>query len=309
MAGLLTSRRGAWAGLATYAVAWGASAYALYAGGSEDFQSAIVILPVYGVVFSVVAWIATLGQAAAPLPVRRPRLELTAVLVYLGLYAVLFTGVGLNVFHAAFPSTTDRMGAALLIAIKLVVHVGLPFALLAALGGRPGSLFTARANARGFWLCLVLIGGCGVAFMALVSPAFRNIAALGLPPGELAVATLGATLWLAIEAGLCEEYLFRAVLQTRLAAVLQSEAGAVFLAALLFALAHVPGLYLRAGADVSGHSASLVQVIAYAIAVLSPIGVSLGFVWARTRSLLLVVLIHALVDVTPQIPQFVKTWM
>jgi membrane protease YdiL (CAAX protease family) len=50
-------------------------------------------------------------------------------------------------------------------------------------------------------------------------------------------------------------------------------------------------------------------VIAYAIAVLSPIGLGLGFVWARTRSLLLVVLLHALVDLLPGVSGFAHTWV
>jgi membrane protease YdiL (CAAX protease family) len=66
---------------------------------------------------------------------------------------------------------------------------------------------------------------------------------------------------------------------------------------------------MRVGADVAGHSANLLAVVAYAIAVLSPIGLGLGFVWARTRSLLLVVLLHALVDVLPGVPDFAHTWI
>ena len=49
-------------------------------------------------------------------------------------------------------------------------------------------------------------------------------------------------------------------------------------------------------------------VIAYAIAVLSPIGLGLGFVWARTRSLLLVVLLHTCVDLLPGVSDFAHTW-
>jgi uncharacterized protein len=125
----------------------------------------------------------------------------------------------------------------------------------------------------------------------------------------LVAATGGTFAWLAVEAGLCEEFLFRAVLQTRLAAVMKTEIGAAAIAALLFALVHVPGLYMRAGADVAGHSQSLLAVIAYAVAVLSPIGLGLGVVWVRTRSLLLVVVLHTLVDLLPGIPDFAHTWM
>ncbi|HWA62815.1 MAG TPA: CPBP family intramembrane glutamic endopeptidase [Caulobacteraceae bacterium] len=307
MAGWIGARRGALAGLLVYALAWAASAFALQSAGSEDFGTAIVVAAVYGAGFSLVAWLCTLGERAPAIPVRRPALEAAAVLAFMAAYAVFFTGFGLNAFHAAFkPGRTE---AALLVALKLLVHVAAPVLLLLALGAKPGALFTVNARSRGFWLCLVILGAASLGFMTVVSPSLKHIAALNLTPASLGLATAGAFAWLAVEAGLCEEFLFRAVLQTRLAAAIRSEAGAVFLAALVFALAHVPGLYMRAGADVSGHSQSLVQVIAYAIAVLSPIGLSLGFVWVRTRSLLLVVLLHALVDLLPNIPDFAKTWM
>jgi len=77
----------------------------------------------------------------------------------------------------------------------------------------------------------------------------------------------------------------------------------------LFALAHVPGLYLRGGGEDAGASKDLLQVIGYSIAVLSPAGLFLGFVWVRTRSFLLIVLLHAMVDVLPNTAELAKTWM
>jgi membrane protease YdiL (CAAX protease family) len=84
--------------------------------------------------------------------------------------------------------------------------------------------------------------------------------------------------------------------------------GAVFTGALIFALVHVPGLWMRGQVSDAGHSQSFVLVMAYTIAVLSPAGVFLGFMWARTKSLLLVVLLHGLIDVLPFIPEFVHRW-
>ena len=124
----------------------------------------------------------------------------------------------------------------------------------------------------------------------------------------MAWAAPASFLWLALEAGLNEEFLFRAVLQTRLAAVLKSEVGAVVIGAVLFALAHVPGLYLRGTPDTNGYSKDLIQVIAYVIGSLSPLALLFGTLWARTRSLLLVVLLHAAVDVLPNMAEFLKTW-
>ena len=293
--------------LAFYALAWCGSAAALFAIGSDDAVAAPIILVVTGIGFSLVAWALTRREAPPAVPVPRPGLELGVVLGFLVLYAVFFTGYGLNAFHAAF--APGRLEAVLLTAFKLVVHIGLPVQILLAIGGKPGALFTAGARSRGFWPILLVLGAISLAFIGLVSPSLKQIAALKLSPPMLVAATGGTFAWLAVEAGLCEEFLFRAVLQTRLAAVMKTEIGAAAIAALLFALVHVPGLYMCAGADVAGHSQSLLAVIAYAVAVLSPIGLGLGVVWVRTRSLLLVVVLHTLVDLLPGIPDFAHTWM
>jgi uncharacterized protein len=291
--------------LALYAVVWCASAAVLFATGSDDAIAAPIILLVTGIAFPLIAWALTRREVPPPIPVRRPGLELGVVLAFLALYAVFFTGYGLNAFHAAF--APGRPEAVLLVALKLVVHVVLPVLILLAVGAQPGALFTARLNTRGFWLVLLVLGAISLAFIAVVSPSLKQIAALKLSPPVLAATILATFGWLAVEAGLCEEFLFRAVLQTRLAAVMKTELGAAAIAALLFALVHVPGLYMRSGADVAGHSQNLVAVIAYAVAVLSPIGLGLGVVWARTRSLLLVVLLHTLVDLLPGVPDFAHT--
>jgi membrane protease YdiL (CAAX protease family) len=89
---------------------------------------------------------------------------------------------------------------------------------------------------------------------------------------------------------------------------LRTEAGAVVAGALLFALAHVPGLYLRGHPGVDGYSPDPVRVIAFTVGVLSPVAVLFGTLWARTRNLLLIVLLHAAVDVLPNLSDFVKTW-
>jgi membrane protease YdiL (CAAX protease family) len=115
-------------------------------------------------------------------------------------------------------------------------------------------------------------------------------------------------IWIALEAGLCEEFLYRAVLQTRLAAVRRSELGAVVTGALIFALAHAPGLYLRGKPEVDGWSTDPLQVVAFTVATLSPLALLFGTLWTRTRSLLLIVLLHAAVDVLPNLSEFLKIW-
>ena len=184
----------------------------------------------------------------------------------------------------------------LVLAVKLVVRA--PALLLALLGAKIAPLFNSGLGRPGFWLPLLVLGAIILALMCVVSPALDEIKALHASIATLLWGAPATFIWLALEAGLCEEFLFRAVLQTRLAAVLKTEAGAVATGAVLFALAHVPGLYLRGHPGVDGYSADPVQVIALPIAVLSRWRCCSAR-WARTRSLLLIVLLHAAVDVLP----------
>jgi uncharacterized protein len=307
MNGVIRRHGGLIASATVYLAAWAGAVTLLAATGSDGAGDALAVFVIFGLVFCAIGWLTTLGRPSVPVPVRRPRLEAALVLAYLAAYAVFFTGFGLNAFHAAFPA--GRSEALLLAAFKLAVHVALPAALLLAAGASLAPLFAGRPGGRAFWLSLVVLGAAILAVMSVISPSLKQIAALGLRPGSLALASAGAFVWIAIEAGLCEEFLFRAVLQTRLAAVMKSELGAVLIAALVFALVHVPGLWMRGSASDAGHAQSLLQVIAYAVAVLSPAGVFLGFMWYRTRNLLLVVLLHALVDVLPFIPEFAHRWL
>jgi len=50
------------------------------------------------------------------------------------------------------------------------------------------------------------------------------------------------------------------------------------------------------------------QVAAFTLATLSPIAILFGVLWMRTRSLLLVVLLHASVDFLPNLSEFIRIW-
>jgi membrane protease YdiL (CAAX protease family) len=115
-------------------------------------------------------------------------------------------------------------------------------------------------------------------------------------------------LWLVVEVGLVEEFFFRSLLQSRLSLFLRSEMSGIVLASLIFGLAHAPGIYLR-GAETltaTGGSPSLVGTIGYSVAMLSVTGFFLGLIWARTKNLLLVALIHAAGDLLPNFSEMAR---
>jgi membrane protease YdiL (CAAX protease family) len=291
--------------VSAYLVLWGAATAYLAAKGA-DWTLPAISLAVFGFALPLLSLPLTAKAAAPKIAVARPKLELWAVLGFLGFYAVFFLGWGMSATRAVFPAGREQ--DLLVLAVKLLVHVAAPALLLAALGAKIAPLFSFRLGLWVFWLPLVVLGAGILGVLCYVSPALSEIEAVHAPVLTLLWAAPLSFVWLAIEAGLCEEFLFRAVLQTRLAAVLRTEAGAVVAGALLFALAHVPGLYLRGHPGVDGYSPDPVRVIAFTVGVLSPVAVLFGTLWARTRNLLLIVLLHAAVDVLPNLSDFVKTW-
>ena len=79
--------------------------------------------------------------------------------------------------------------------------------------------------------------------------------------------------------------------------------------ALLFGLAHAPGLHFPSAATLGSRSASFMAGgIGYSVAVTSVAGIFLGVLWMRTRNLLVVVLVHAAGDLLPNLVQFVRAW-
>ena len=291
--------------IAVYGVLWALSTAYLFAKGA-DWTFPLVSLAIFGLALSGLAALLTRRAQPPAVPVARPGLELGAVLAFLGIYAVVFLGWGLGAARAAVPAGPAQELAVL--ALKLVVHVGLPSLLLLVLGASLKPLFDPGVGRRGFWPTLIVLGVVLFGLLSVVSPSLKQIAATHASAATLAWAAPATFVWYALEAGLCEEFLFRAVLQSRLAAVLKSSAGAVVIGAVLFSLAHVPGIYLRGNPEVDGYSTDVLQVAAFAIATLSPIALLFGTVWARTRSLLLLVLLHSAVDTLPNMAEFIRTW-
>lgn len=293
----------AFAGL--YLVLWGGSTAYLAVKGA-DWTFPLISLGVFGLALSGLAWLLTRNARPPAILVQRPTIELAAVLGFLAVYAVGFLGFGMTAVKGVFPPGPQQ--EVLVLGVKLLVHVALPALLLMALGARVAPLFAARANRPGFWPPLIVLAAILTGLLAVVSPSLKQIAELHPSLGTLAWAAPLSFAWIALEAGLSEEFLFRAVLQTRLAAVLRSEVGAIVVGALVFALAHAPGLYLRGAPGVDGYSTDPLQVAAFTLATLSPIALLFGVLWMRTRSLLLVVLLHASVDFLPNLSEFIRIW-
>jgi membrane protease YdiL (CAAX protease family) len=292
-------------GVGVFLALWGGSTGYLAAVGA-DWIFPIASLAIFGAGLSLVGLLTTRGAKTYPVEVANPRKESAAILLYLALYATLFLGPGMSLLRTEIPE--GRVQETAVLAAKLGVHVALPAILLLILGAKIAPLLRSQIPPRIFWRTLLIVGAIILALLAIVSPSLKEISALDVSTATLAWAAPASFVWIALEAGLNEEFLYRAVLQTRLAALFKSAWAGVALTSILFGLAHAPGLYLRGGPDVDGWSTDVIEVIAHTIATLAPVSLFFGFLYARTNSLLLVVLLHASVDFLPNFADFVRTW-
>lgn len=292
-------------GVVLFLALWGGSTAYLGMTGA-DWTFPIISLAIFGVGLSAIGWLTTRGSKTAAIEVRNPAKQSGAVLIYLALYAVLFLGFGMGALRENIPEGREQelavMGA------KLVVHLVLPAILLVLIGGRLAPLLKSQIGARQFWRTLIVIGAIILALLAVVTPSLKQIGETDAPLSLLVWAAPASFVWIAIEAGLNEEFFYRAVLQTRLSALFKSAWTGIAVTSILFGLAHAPGLFLRGGPETDGWSTDPFQVIAYTIATLAPLSLFFGFLYARTKSLLLVVLLHGMVDVLPNMAEFIRTW-
>lgn len=284
------------------AVAWLASFWWLMRAPGADPVEPLFLLGSLGLVFPALAWALTRKPRSASPPLSRPPTALTPMLAYLAVFSIAILGWGFSAVHARWPEQPAQ--AVVLIVVKLATMVALPaWLFLRAPGTRPRF-----AGARLWWvfaaMAIALIG-----FQAMFGRGLRTLGELGPTAATLAWAIPLCWLWQVLEAGLCEEVLFRRVLQQRIADATGSQVAAILWASLLFGLAHAPGLYLRGGHAMEGVAqASPLWALTYAVTMIAPAGIVFGVLWARTRSLWLIVLLHGTVDLLPQLAPFIRDW-
>ncbi len=293
-----------WAYLALYAV----TLFAMNRIGGFDPVLPLAILAVLGVGLSALAWLATRGVEPMPIFLKDKKGEMAATAACL-LPVIAFITWGLTWLNAAFPA--EPWNTLVITGAKLALFVALPAAmLLLGWGYRLGELFPAGFGGRKQIRAAVVMSIILVLFQAALGRGLKDLQQAQLSAGWLAVGIPLGLLWAALEAGLVEEFFFRELLQTRLAGWLRSEIGAVVLMSLLFGLAHAPGFYLRGGRSLEGlgeHPAALLA-FGYSIVVTSVAGFLFGILWARTRNLWLVALVHGAGDWLQSIVPFVRMW-
>lgn len=289
------------------AVGFAASAYLVSLAVLQREPGASLVEPLFllvllGVVFPLLAWSLTLKPTAAIRPAPGPA-GLPQVLLYLGVFSLLVLGWGFSAIAQAFPDEPAQSVVQAL--VKLLTMVALPLWLFTQWRSRGSRPF----GRRRLMLVFAVMSLAYLALQAVFGRGLQSLAELAPAASTLLWAIPACWLWQTMEAGLAEEVLFRRVLQEKLAIASGSHVAAVAWASLLFGLAHAPGLWLRGGHLMEGVAhATPGWAVAYSIVMIAPAGIVFGVLWARTRSLWLIVPLHGMVDLIPQLAPFIRTW-
>lgn len=297
----------------------------LYAAGltvllqNKNFElgGALIVLVLFGLIFPALAWLATIRAVPLSISVRpsgREILVLSGFIVALSIYLI---GGPQWIDNHLPEAWTDSSKIKLFVTLakKLIVFVALPFAVFRfAFGYRLrdfGIQFEGLRALAGNHLPVVLVVGVAlVAFQYFVGGGAAPVRHGNFSKHQLLVGLPLCFIWLVIEVGLVEEFFFRALVQSRLAAWFKSEVSGVVLMSLVFGSAHAPGFIFRQAGSVEGLGAnpSALDAIAYSIVVLSVSGILFGVMWARTKNLFALMLIHAAGDLLPNFANFVQVW-
>jgi membrane protease YdiL (CAAX protease family) len=281
-----------------FAGAYLASIAFLAISGNFPVENIIGVLLLFGVGFTAIAWLLT--RKTEPLLPTKPfdnREWIWLTLLMLAVSGVLAVGFS----NPGLPESS-RLSQLLVLVKKPGLFFVLPYLVY-----RWRFSYTLRDFGFLKWreifrkqdvITFIVLGA-----LVLVFTWFASRQAAPFRNGEFPATTLllglpTVFLWLLLEVGLTEEFFFRALLQDRLTVALGSKTGGILWSGLLFALAHVPGVWLRGSGSLEGlpPDAGLLTCIAYCIPVMGLAGIFLGIVWARTRNFWLVAGIHALVD-------------
>lgn len=291
--------------VAIYAVA-----LAVLVVGGRPLGDVIGALVILGVLLPLVALAAT-ARMPPPEPSQPWRHGDALLVIGLLAWIVLFLLVKGPLLAMLLPADPDpRLHESVNTLLKLFAFVLVPWLVLRrrglgwASGGRP------TAPGRRLMVAFVVMALAALAVQALLGSQFKRLLAGDFTTAQIALGGALCFAWMSLEAGVVEEFFFRWFLQGRLAAWAGSEVSGIFLSALIFGLAHAPGILLRgAGVDEGlGDSPGMVTTLAYVIATQGVAGLSFGVLWSRTRSFVLVVLLHGFFDALSNTASFIETW-
>jgi membrane protease YdiL (CAAX protease family) len=287
-----------------------AGAVVVLVANQRPLGDAIGALVILGVLLPLVAMLAT-ARMPRPAPAAPWRSGDATLIVGLLAWIVLFLLAKGPLLAALLPSDPDpRLLETVNTLLKLFAFVLAPWLVLRQRGLSWASGGRSTASRSQLVVAFVLMALAALAVQALLGSQFKRLLTGDFAGSEIALGGVLCFAWMSVEAGVVEEYFFRWFLQSRLAAWAGSEVSGIFLSALLFGLAHAPGILLRGAGVEEGLGAvpGVASTLAYVVVTQGVAGLSFGVLWARTRSFVLVVLLHGFFDALSNTASFIETW-
>lgn len=255
----------------------------------------LVILAIFALVFPLAAWLTTLGVRTPEAERPAGAAELAATFGLVALVALMLIPGPSAIADWLAPGLAPLPREVLIVWVKITMFVVLPAIVLGMLFSRkPGDfgLGASRLSLPRAALVFIVVAGLFNGVQFLFSDQAEPFRSGQYSAGTLAVVGLITFIWMGVEAGLVEEFFFRAVLQERVAQALKSPLAGALIGAFVFGFAHAPGIALREGG-------SWPDAIAQAVLILTPAGFAMAYLWMRTRNLLLLAMIHGAGDLVP----------
>ena len=293
-------------------------AFAILLGNkSFDVAGTVVVLIVFGIVFPLIAWITTRHAIPLSISIQSGAPELIVLIAYVVAVSLYLIG-GPQWIDQHLPkgwTDSQQIKFVITLAKKLFVFVAIPFAIFRfCFGYRVRDFGVQREGLRALrgshLLVALAVGGAFLAFQYFVSGGGAAFRREHFSTFQLLLGLPLCFIWLLLEVGLVEEFFFRSLVQSQLAAAFKSEVSGIVLMSLIFGLAHAPGFIFRHAGELEGLGPhpSAVDAVAYSIVVLAVSGIVFGVIWARTKNLFALMLVHAAGDLLPNFGSFVRTW-
>lgn len=281
----------------------------------QSIADIFIVVVSFGIVLPLIGWL-FFNTSTESLHQKPPQKREIIVLLMLALWITWYIAYGTSWINQLVPERILSAAStkSLFITVKkLLVFVAIPFLLykcygftVADFGFKPGkkSFLNSRHLTGLIVLCML-----AVVFQFTFSQGGNALHKHTFTSFQLWVGIPLCLLWLMIEAGLVEEFFFRAILQSRLSALVKSSIGGIIISGLIFGLVHAPGLYLRGASSENVTEQMPFGFWAlYCVAYMSLAGIFLGVVWDKTRNIYFVILLHAAIDFIPNFQEFIMTW-
>jgi len=286
----------------------------LYFAFHLPISDLLTVMLIIGLFFSSIAWLLTKNFST---PFHKSSIANEGLILLASvLWITFYVTFGGSLINKIFPQTwlsNPALASILVFTKKLFVFVVLPFLAYRFFGFTLKdfglTISDLRFPEKKTTSTFIVLSAVVLLFEYFLSNAGKNIFANHYHTLQLLKGIPICFIYLLFDAGLIEEFFFRGLLQSRLSVILKSQTGGIVCSAIIFGLVHAPGLFLR-GADSEGIKEQMPFLfwVVYTIVNMSIAGVFLGVVYSKTKNLWLVIAIHAMFDLLPNLPEFIRNW-